>query len=46
MEGDAGMWVLLAMSVVCFGALIGTNRAGPSDPGAGPHGPDDDPDKK
>ena len=31
--GDAGMWVLLAMSVVCFAALIATNRAGDSDEG-------------
>ncbi len=30
MEGDAGMWVLLALSVICFGALIATNKAGDS----------------
>ncbi len=28
--GDAGMWVLLAMSVVCFAALIATNPPGNS----------------
>lgn len=25
MESDSGMWVLLALSVVCFGALVMTN---------------------
>ncbi len=30
MDGDAGMWVLLALSVVCFAALIVTNKAGDS----------------
>ena len=28
--GDAGMWVLLAMAVVCFAALIATNPPGNS----------------